>query len=260
MSRKRILNITTTKKRDQMMTVTNLDGNPSGGTLIPNPTANSGILVGNSDVYVLPWIATYRRRNPNQYLATARNAETCFMRGLKEHVRIQTNSPLPWKWRRVCFTLKGDFLAELAPSGTLYYDNWDSIGNVRLVSQTNAIFRSAMDRILFKGSFGKDYRNYIDAVLDTDTVNVKCDKTMSIHSGNQQGVWRTFDMWHPMNKNLVYGDDESGDGVSSTGFSTPSKLGMGDYYIVDMIQPSLSGVNTDRLLIDITSTLYWHEK
>lgn len=243
-----------------MMTVTNLDATPAGSTLLSPPKAVPAILLGDSDVYVCPWIATYKRRAFGNQLAPLRNADTCFMRGLKERIRIQSNSGLTWKWRRVTFTSKGPAFYTDAPSGTLFYDTWPNVGNVRVLSQTDSLWRSRMDQILFKGSFGRDYRSYMDAVIDRDVITVKSDVTRTIASGNAQGVWKTYDIWHPMNSNLVYSDDEAGDGMTTSGFSTSSKMGMGDYYVIDFFQPSLTGAAADRLLVDMTSTIYWHEK
>lgn len=242
------------------MTVTNLEAIAAGSTLVGQPKAVPAILLGDSDVYVCPFIPTYKRRAFGNDLAPLRSRETCFMRGFKERIRVQSNSGLTWKWRRVTFTTKGPAFYELAPDGTLYYANWPNTGNVRVLSQTDNAWRSRMDQILFKGAFGRDYRTYMDAVIDRDVITVKSDVTRTISSGNAQGVWKTYDIWHPMNGNLVYSDDENGDGMTTSGFSTSSKMGMGDYYIIDFFQPSLTGTSTDRLLIDMTSTLYWHEK
>lgn len=63
-----------------------------------------------------------------------------------------------------------------------------------------------------------------------------------------------------MNSNLVYGDDESALTEGSTNFSTTSKAGMGDYYILDLINAGTGGTASDLLRIDCTSSLYWHEK
>jgi len=59
---------------------------------------------------------------------------------------------------------------------------------------------------------------------------------------------------------LVYDDDESGDAEITKYQSTESKLGMGDYYIVDIILPGTGGTSSDLLQLRSTSTLYWHER
>jgi len=270
MTRKRILDITTTKKRDQMMSYSNARG-PNGTT--PEP-ANSGgtdsgsvnliaapaLIRGNGGVYFFPWIATARNINPTVDLPTSRNRETVYMRGLKERIRVETNSGASFRWRRIAFTQKGSLLWASTNGGALWDINRPDIGAGRNVSLISATARTVFDRTLFKGTFGKDYRNYMDAIVDRQTVNVKMDKIFNIRSGNGSGVCKTYNIWHPMNSNLVYDDDESGDGIIGNLLSTNSKQGMGDYYIVDIIQGVSAATADDIMVFDPTATLYWHEK
>lgn len=63
-----------------------------------------------------------------------------------------------------------------------------------------------------------------------------------------------------MNKNIVYDDDESAITETPDFYSVDSKAGMGDYYIMDIIQPGTGGSSTDLFRMEITASLYWHEK
>ena len=63
-----------------------------------------------------------------------------------------------------------------------------------------------------------------------------------------------------MNHNLVYGDDEVGGQEATTLFSTEGKAGMGDYYVVDLFQPSFGAGESDTLYFRPQATLYWHER
>lgn len=63
-----------------------------------------------------------------------------------------------------------------------------------------------------------------------------------------------------MRHNLVYDDDEAGSGESTSVYSVDNKQGMGDYFVVDIIQAGIGGTSSDLLSINATSTLYWHEK
>lgn len=63
-----------------------------------------------------------------------------------------------------------------------------------------------------------------------------------------------------MNKNLVYDDDESGEQEQGAYTSVDSKAGMGDYYVLDLVQSGTGGSTSDLFLITANSTLYWHEK
>ncbi|QNJ57207.1 capsid protein [Porcine associated gemykibivirus 1] len=261
MSRKKVLNMTSRKKRDQMMTSSNCNAIGAESPLIGNYALAAPVLVGDSPVYTFPWIATARPRYNGVTADNVRTAATCYMRGLKERIRIQTNSSLTWQWRRICFTFKGDTLITASPVRSFYdTQNYANVGPVRNFNLISSGGRTRVDNHIFHGTFNRDYRTYMDAKLDTGRINVKYDKTRTIASGNERGVWRTYSLWHPMNANLVYDDDESGDGEVSSQLSTESKAGMGDYYIIDFIEPGLVGASTDRLIIDAVSTLYWHEK
>lgn len=125
---------------------------------------------------------------------------------------------------------------------------------------TNSTNRTVFDREIFEGTFSRDYLTYMEAKVDSTRVSCKYDRTITLSSGNERGVWRHYNMWHPMNKNLVYDDDEHGDAVQESQVSVNSKLGMGDYYVVDLFQPSVTGTDQERLSVQMTSMLYWHEK
>lgn len=268
MTRKRILNITTTKKRDQMLSVSNARGlnstTPSpentSGTGAVNLAPGPALIRGNGGVYVFPWICTARNISPSINLPTSRNSETVYMRGLKERIRCETNSGASFRWRRIAFTYKGNALWINANAGAYWRLNWPGIGATRNLALVSAEARTLIDRILFKGTFDRDYRNYMDAIVDRTTINVKMDKTFNIRSGNETGICKTYNLWHPMNSNLTYDDDEDGDGVIANVLSTNSKLGMGDYYIIDFIQGVSAGTTDDIMVFDPVSTLYWHEK
>jgi hypothetical protein len=199
-----------------------------------------------------------------------RTAHTCFMRGFSEHLKISTSTGLPWLWRRICFTLKPNTVfhnvltADTTPTIPQFNYADTSLGMTRTfidLSQ-NASDQTyiAQRAVLFKGSEGSDWTDQITAQVDTTRVTLKYDKTFRISSGNASGIYREYKLWHPMNKNLVYGDDENGAQETGTYFSTSSRAGMGDFFIVDIIQPGVGGTSTDLLQITPTSRLYWHEK
>lgn len=102
MSRKRVLNISSRKKQDNMLPyATNPDG--SGG--VP---ASFGVPGNNGGCFV--WCATARDRSSNLGDPTAtsvRETDVIYARGLKERIRLTSNSARSWRWRRICFTAKG---------------------------------------------------------------------------------------------------------------------------------------------------------
>lgn len=242
-----------------MPTYTNAAAVPSTITTPPAYSSAPAVLLGDSDVYVFQWISTARPLITDRSAPNVRERTSCFMRGLKETVRLQTNSGLTWKWRRICFTHKGGEFIRSAHEGA-YFSYINGRGPARNLSITDSANRTVFDREIFEGTFNMDYRTYMEAKVDTTRVSLKYDRIMTIQSGNERGVWRHYKMWHPMNKNLVYDDDEAGDNITGSQVSVNSKLGMGDYYVVDLFQPSVTGTNAERMSVDINSVLYWHEK
>lgn len=120
--------------------------------------------------------------------------------------------------------------------------------------------RDALIGLIFKGNAGVDWANYFSAPIDTTLVTLKYDKTTSIASGNTNGVQRVYRRWHPMNKNLVYADEEIGDLDIPAGGSTRAKKGMGDYYVIDMFVSAQPQSDASALGFAPEATLYWHEK
>jgi hypothetical protein len=264
MTKKRILNITATKKRDTMLVATNTTpGTPSGSSTY---NRNSPQLVPGL-TYMFPWIATWRDTSQAEGLRmnqATRSSQTCFMRGLKEKVLCVTNDGTEWLWRRICFTWRGSELYGQSTAGYTLATRITGQGFARTVNDVNITTNgigSSLQQILFKGQSGVDWNNYFTAPLDTSYITVKFDKTQSIRSGNQNGRTTTRSFWHSMNKNIVYNDDENGALTNTQGSSTRSKAGMGDFYIVDILATnSPQDAQNSRLSWVPEATLYWAEK
>lgn len=241
-------------------------------------TSGASATVAQTNVYVngasgglFLWTPTAMSLDASSTVANqaSRTSTTCYMKGLSEHLRIQTSSGQPWFHRRICFTTRG-----LSPF--LTYNPGDTPIQTQLpfVDTSNGIERLFFNAnlnnmgntvaqwvgVLFKGLINKDWNDYIVAPIDTTRINVKFDKTWTLQSGNQSGIVRERKLWHPMNKNLVYDDDENGDLEQSQYYSTSSKAGMGDYFVMDFIAPGAGASSTDIMQIVANSTLYWHEK
>lgn len=208
--------------------------------------------------------------NPNYAINVAeRTATTCYMRGFSERLRIQTNSHIPWFHRRICFALRG-----LGAFNTINSQDTPVQGFGSSIDTSNGMERlwfnqavnamsnttTAQLSVLFKGAQGSDWNDVIVAPVDTARVDMKYDKTWLIKSPNEAGAIADRKLWHPMNKNLVFDDDETGESMTSSYLSVDSKQGMGDYYILDLFQPGLGASTSDLINISANSTLYWHER
>lgn len=263
MSPKRILNLTSRKKKDNMLTYTNQRIDSVAGNVIYNQSP--AVLTGQN-TYVFPWIPTARDltiANGGNYPTianeSARTASTCYMRGVKEFLKIRTNNGRPWQWRRVCFTMKGPTLNQADAPGSYYWiETTNGLG--RVVNALTPAAYGPILRLIFDGTQDSDWNDVFNAKLDTQRITVKSDVTRVIQSGNDNGVIRPYKLWYPMNKNLVYDDEERAAGQDTSQYSITGKAGMGDYYIIDFFQCGDGGTSSDILTMSAEATLYWHEK
>lgn len=262
-NRRRILNVTSTKKKDNMCNYSNTTAaSVRGGTTY---TSNAAILNGG-ETYIFPWVASARSaidvaNNPGDPIEQSmRTSSTCYLKGLKERVQVQTSTGMPWQWRRICFTMKGDYLTKTDASGY----RWSlvtSAGHVRVVNNfAGTTTGSTIVDLIFDGANGTDWISPFTAKLDNDVITVKYDRTRIIQSGNSNGVMRNYTMWHNLDHNIVYNDEESGDSEVVNRYSVWGKQGMGDYYIMDIISAGTGSSTSDNLSFQPEATLYWHEK
>lgn len=268
MTNKRILNVTSRKKRDTMLSWSKKsDSIPQAiGPYIMDPAPGNG---GMSNVFL--WMPTFRDLDkglsgtPGGVSDPAtRTASTCYMRGLKESIEIQTSSGMAWQWRRICFTSK-DPGAVFGSQIAVALDTSNGYARyIRQLASADAADAAALETlrgIVFRGQIGRDWSSYITAPVDNSRVTVRYDRTMTFQSGNQTGVVRKIKMWHAMNSNLVYDDDENGASNTYTnGFSTSGKAGMGNFFVMDVFMPGIGATSADKLSFDPCATLYWHEK
>jgi len=270
-SRKAILNLTSVKKADNMLSWTRNDPADLG---VVGPT----VLSGTYRYQTLVWMPTARNlsNGPNQRGGlpdpSTRTSQTCFMRGVKETIVLATSTNNPWLWRRICFKFRGNMIitADVGEPDFVEVPLWhrdDSKGFTRGTTRllpsldtTATQVYAKLVNLLFKGVEGTDWSNFMIAKTDNIRLDIVYDKTTRITSGNDVGTNRTFRRWHGMNKNLVYNDDEFRGGLTDTYLSVADKRGMGDYYIVDLFDAGPNAAGEDELSFDPHATLYWHEK
>jgi len=252
-STRRILNLASTKKRDNMR---------------PGDVAlNGSITMGESvmpavNAFTKLWCATARDKIPDTSgdpnARAQRTSTVCYMRGIKEKIMFRTNSDLAWRWRRIVFSVKG--LHQI-----MQYNAWaeNSNGYIRAVGDlsTDAAVgpRNALESYLFEGNGLQDWQTFWTAKVDTNRVTIHYDKTRLFQSSNGRGRFFKHNMWIPLNKNIQYGDDEAGKSTNETHYSTLGKGGMGDVYIYDVFEANSTDANS-TLAFQPEATLYWHEK
>lgn len=250
-------------KPDPMTSVNPING--LGPTII-NPA--------NGLTQVYGWIATARDNTNTPGVPaggvddSSRTADLCYMRGLKEYIGIESQSNLPFQWRRICFCFKGqEILRDRATTnvGTLYQEasppGWmRTTTHLAGIPVASTFVYDNIEEILFRGVKGIDFSDIMDAQVDHYRVDLKYDRTRSFQSGNDVGLLKKIKMWHPMNKNLEYNSDESAGGRIESVLSANTKRSMGDYYVLDFFRfATASGIN-DSIAFTPEAVLYWHER
>lgn len=243
-------------------------------TGLSRPLAQGPAVVNGRDGATFLWLATAMDLSANGSTNTVANraertATVCFMRGLQDNMMIQTNNSLPWFHRRICFTFRGTnpFNTVTPPDAPIiayspYLETSNGMQRLWLNQNINGMTqsRNQMEGFLFKGASGVDWNDVTVAPVDTSRVSVKFDHTWTYRSGNASGTVKKTKLWHGMNHNLVYDDDETGAVEQAAYTSVDSTQGMGDYYVVDYFVGGLGAAATDLLALNANSTLYWHEK
>jgi len=218
---------------------------------------------------VMLWNATARDLTDNAGNAnlrvneTARTSTTPYMVGLREIIEIQGPNGLPWQWRRICFTYKGQ-LPGAAATTTFRTFSETSSGFTRVVNQVSGDRNSGavydLFFVLFAGQNATDWNDPMVAKTDQTRITVKYDRTRTIQTSNESGFIRKYKHYHPMNQTLAYDDDESGEKMTTNFTSVDSKVGMGDYYVLDMIRSRYGADGGNSIVFNPSATLYWHEK
>lgn len=221
---------------------------------------------GSSESYTFVWSPSARvnqstsGNNAGPEDMATRTRSTCFIRGLKENAEVQVTNGLPWQWRRIVIAGKG-IAQTLDPGGNQYISNLTSNGYVRTVNEVvPGLNKIGLYNGLFQGFAGTDWDDDLVAKTDNARSTVLYDRVRTISSGNEQGTIRKYKFWHPINKNLVYDDDEQGGDTAESRFSTLSRAGCGDIIVIDIIKPRGGSSTTDRMTLRFNSTWYWHEK
>lgn len=266
-SRKALLNVTSRKKRNTMITASNTDpsGNVTGVAIKP-------LNINGTQTGYVVWCPTAMNLARDGGLNTindesARTATSCYMRGLKETLRIQTSSGCPWFHRRIIFRTTDKQIAITATFNDGSGDTPSTNGMVRLMRNFAISGNPALQQYVtdlndevFRGKEGIDWADTLTAATSPNQIDVVSDVHRIYQSGNQYGTVRINKKWIPMNKTLVYDDDERGETKDSNYVSAEGRQGMGNMIILDIIKPGAGAVVGDQIRLDATASLYWHER
>lgn len=265
MSTRVLLNKTSQKKRDNMLSYTNTTAADPFSTTYTGTGAVMRFPVGQTNPgseFFYVWNATARPAETSEGQrgskidVSLRTSESIYAKGLRERITLETNNSAPWEWRRICFTSKDDF-GQTDPDTATFFRQTSS-GMVRMVSalSTGIYLQSE----LFEGERNQDWLSVFTAPLSRKNFSIKYDKTRIIRSTNNSGTIREYKLWHPMESNLAYREEQQGETMTESAVSVTGRVGMGNYYVIDMFRKH--GNNDDQSTLTFTpeATFFWHEK
>lgn len=253
-TRRRILNVASVKKQDNRKGQYNINRNTI-------PLDNLPFTVeGQVDLFVC-YCPTYMEPVSlgQKVVDSFRSSEEIFFRGVKETLCFENNSGTPVQWRRIVFSTTDVGLRNAAIPTKLFNYNADW-GFTRPFSQCNDDLRTYLTVRLFKGTETADWTDFWTAKIDTSRYNIISDTTRIVASGNDRPGVKTYNLWHPINKKIIYNGDENGVIETESGWSAQSRSSFGDVYIVDFLFSSEFTETGNRFRPTIQSTNYWHER
>lgn len=187
--------------------------------------------------------------------------------GYKERCQVDILGGGVWKWRRLVFTMKGDWLfsGDVTWTEPFYDKSADPAGcdMTRTIAQPTTDQQTRIRALIWDGDEGQDWSSEFTAKVDTSRITPMYDRTITFNPRNESGFSRTFRLWHPIRRNIVYDDDEN-HGVSAdpgSYFSVDGKPGIGDVYVYDICYLAVpaSGGNA-AMTFNPEGTFYWHER
>jgi len=218
------------------------------------------------------FIPTARLPGP-QFGASERNKTRTFSKGYHERITLITNTAAHWMWRRIVFRkiMLPQILQVQAVTPTV---NPNIVFNLRdttrgqmrttwnmgLGSTPNIDVDNIMQSLIFDGTEGSDWASVYNAKTAKRFIKVVSDRTRQLGGAQTaQGRAHRFQEWYPVNRTLVYDDEESGATPDSgSTYSDSSRFTAGDLCIYDTFQ-CINGTESDILRFGVEGTYYWHE-
>ena len=257
-ARRRVLNIASIKKHDNMLpNVLTTDGNR-----VPGPITTG---TGFASIFM----PSARKLGHLAAGESTRERQETFSVGYKERVQVDVLGGGVWKWRRLVFTFKGTRLYE-SGDDTTWNRPWfdksldpEGCDMVRLIAQPTTEQHEAIRQVIWDGTEGLDWSSEFTAKPDTSRITPLYDRIFTFNPRNESGFSRNFRFWHPTRRNIIYDEDEEGGTPHAPGsyVSVDGKPGMGDLYVYDICYlavPAMSG--NAAMTWSPEGTYYWHER
>lgn len=243
-----------------------------------------GVELGSTHNFML-WCPTARTRGGQvNGLKTVRSSDEVYWKGISEKMHLETTTSDPWIWRRVVFTIRDSF-----PQTEVNINNYvtESVqmvpiagpsGQIPAAQQAGVIrgvtnyyrtleslpvpqYELLAERV-FQGVRGADWFDYSTAKTDKTQINVLSDRTRRLTSGNDSAQLKTSRQWIPLNKRMVYPNQEWGavEGNFNDRFAAGTTHGnmLHDVYIMDYFQQPIAAPGA--IIVQAETSLHWHER
>lgn len=252
-TRRRILNVSTRKKNDTMLT-----GVGSTGEGVPQTQITINAAIGAR--YIIACMS-HLLRLPGAEDHTRRHKDVYFV-GWNDSYRLYVGGGAGWSWRRIVYSTVGRTLEAELPANL-------ANGYMRQIQDVGVPTNPPADgfiEYLFSGTRQTDWVDVMTAPLDRGRVTVHSDVVRRLNPGNDSGKEVTVKAWTPVRKNLTYDDEEfasdvkppTDPDVGSPWVVTRGNV-LGNVYVVDFFD-SMATDPAETLTVRIESKRYWHER
>ncbi len=195
-----------------------------------------------------------------------RRKSKCIMKGYRETVELETNNNTCWMWRRIVFTTTGlkERFDQSQANQTVSYDISKGytrpLWNIRNGNSEGAARLADIYNFVFDGTRSVDWANPFTAKVDRRQCRVYHDRTRTIQStAGQKGRFWIHKEYYPVNKQIIYADDEDGAGFKNMAtYSMGNPGSVGDLFVFDIFD-NTSGQSSDTMNIGVGGTYYWTE-
>nr|QXN75552.1 MAG: capsid protein [Genomoviridae sp.] len=264
---RKIRNVAARKCKDKMLGMPYTQDDPPA----PENPGSAITLTGNSTWGII-WNASGRslgrfNQESAMYPTEAdRHKSRVYFRGVQERLSFETNTDAHWIHRRVVFLDQGETMRQYMPPDTAqtllgqagYVRPMWAVLNAAGATEPGATSWNEISDEIFDGSHSLDWSNHMTAKMDSQKVKVLYDRISPIRSGNDRGTWKIRKMWHPVNRTLVYDDDQQGNEINTSPWSAGTRQSCGDVIVMDLFTCA-DGTETDELRMGSEATVYWHE-
>nr|UBJ26162.1 capsid protein [Red panda feces-associated gemycircularvirus] len=267
MTRRSVLNLTSTKKSDVMLPTFTNYVNGALGSVGPVTYPSPSPLVPYSVSLFCPTGRTPNSTTGSTY--NTRNLSHTYAKGYLEKWRLTIVGNSSWTWRRIVFEVSVTGMVNTLAATPYTNAVREDVANgfVRVVGDV-ALDAANLGRIqntIFRGTVGIDWNDPLTAMIDNQVVKVHSDRTRILNpriattGTNVPAYTIQGKSYIRLNKSFDYFDDEDGGGGQiHSPFAAPRST-LKDVMILDYFAAASSNA-ANSLVFNPEGKYYWHER